>query len=144
MPSLRIALAAVATTLAAAAPAAADTNPYTPVGVCGGAFHVIDQHDLRGPQGGLLGTTYLLWDGGSQRNCAVTIKRRAVGIPTFVEASLAKTGGGYKADNSLGYRYYAGPVYVKAPGTCVIFGGRMTDAQGNGDSWITPQPIHCN
>ncbi|WCB96026.1 Spore-associated protein A [Baekduia alba] len=113
--------------------------------MCGGAFHVIDHHDLRGPKGGLLGTTYLLWDGGSKRNCAVTIKRRAVGVPTFVEASLAaqKPGGLYKADNSLDYQYYAGPVYAKAPRTCVIFGGRMNDAQGNGDSWITPWPTHC-
>ena len=146
MPSFRTALAAVATTCAVAAPAAsAATNPYTPGGVCGSAFHVIDHHDLLGPKGGLLGTTYLMWDGGSKRNCAVTIKRRAVGSPSFVEASIAKTGGKYIADNSLEYKYYAGPVYVKAAGTCVIWGGRMTDKlhNGNGAGWISPQPEHC-
>lgn len=148
MLSFRIALAAAATSLAAGlavapASALAAGNPYTPTGVCGAGFGVIDHHDLRGPKGGLLGTAYLLWNGQSKRNCAVTIKRRAVGTPTFVEASLAKTGGNYLADSSLDYRYYAGPVYVKAPGTCVIFGGRMNDALGNGDSWITPRPIHC-
>jgi hypothetical protein len=146
MPSIRLALAAAATTLAVAAPAstaAAAGNPYTPTGVCGAAFHVIDHHDLRGPKGGLLGTTYLLWDGGSKRNCAVTIKRRAVGVPTFVDVYLTKVGGLFQSDNSLDYKYYAGPLYVKAPGKCITWGGRMSDAKGNGDHWITPQPEHC-
>jgi hypothetical protein len=143
MSSIRIALATVATLLVVAAPAAAAGNPYTPTGLCGAGFGIIDHHDLRGPKGGLLGTTYLLWDGRSQRNCAVMIKRRAIGTPTFAEVSLAKKGGNYMADSSLDYRYYAGPLYVKAPHTCVTFGGRMSDAQGNGDSWITPWPIHC-
>ena len=146
MHRARLALVTAATAVAAAVPAAtasAAGNPYTPTGVCGAGYHVIDHHDLRGPKGGLLGTTYLLWNGAAKKNCAVTIKRRAIGVPTFVEASLAKKDGWYKADNSLDYRYYAGPVYVKAPRTCVIWGGRMSDAKGNGDSWISPKFGHC-
>lgn len=138
--------AAAALALGAAAPAGAATNPYTPVGVCGAGFKVIQQHNITGPAGGVLGTAYLLWDGRSKRNCAVTIKRRAIGIATFTEVGLSKVGAGarYMTDGTLdGYKYYAGPLYVKAPGQCVIFGGRMRDAKGNGGSWITPQPVHC-
>jgi sialidase-1 len=133
--------AATAVAAMSAAPAQA-ANPYTPAGVCGGGFHVIDRHNVTGPRGGVLGTAYLLWDGGSKRNCAVMLKRRAVGTPTWAEVSLAKEGGRYKADDGF-YSYYAGPLYVRAPGKCVIFGGRMRDAKGNGGSWITPWPVHC-
>jgi hypothetical protein len=144
MPSLRLALTGAAAALAVAAPSvSAAGNPYTPTGVCGAGYRVIDHHDLRGPKGGLLATTYLLWNGGAKKNCAVTIKRRAVGVPTFVEVSLYKKGGNYNAEGSLDYKYYAGPLYVKAPGQCVFWGGRMSDAKGRGDSWITPYAEHC-
>jgi hypothetical protein len=127
-------------TLAAAMPATAEA--YTAAGVCGGGFRVIDQHHITGPKGGVLGTAYLLYERSSGRNCAVTIKRRATGIATFTEVSLAAKGGRYKADGGE-FKYYAGPLYVHAPGRCVIFGGRMRDAKGNGGSWITPRYGHC-
>lgn len=134
----------VASVLAAAvtaAPASA-ANPYTPAGVCGAGYRVIDRHDVTGPKGGVLGTSFLLWNGGTKKNCSVMIKRRAVGVATWSEASLARKGGRYMADDGF-YRYYAGPLYVRAPGQCVIFGGRMRDARGNGGSWISPWFGHC-
>jgi hypothetical protein len=139
---LRVALAAAVATLAIAGSTALASNSYSPVGVCGSGFHVIDQHKLKGPKGGWFGTAYLLYNGRSGRNCAVFIKRRAAGKPTFTEVSLAAKGGRYKADNG-DYRYYAGPLYVHAPGRCVIYGARMNDARGNGGSWITPHFGHC-
>ncbi|WP_205697944.1 hypothetical protein [Conexibacter sp. SYSU D00693] len=146
MPRLRTVLSTAALATAAAvstAPAAhAAANPYTPKGVCGSSYRVLQQHDLKGPKGGVLGTVYLMWSGATKKNCAVTIKRRSVGIPSWTEASIAKKGGNYKAQDGF-FKYYAGPLYVHAPGTCVIFGGRMRDHLGNGDSWITPRFGHC-
>jgi hypothetical protein len=139
-PSRLLPLAAVVS-LAAAAPAPA-ANPYTPARVCGAGFRVIDHHAVTGPKGGVLGVAYLLYQRSSGRNCATLIKRRAVGVPTWSEVSLAAKGGRYMADDGE-YSYYAGPLYVHAPGRCVIFGGRMRDARGNGGSWITPQFGHC-
>lgn len=129
--------------LAVTAPAASAANPYTPVRICGSSYRVIAHHDVTGPKGGVLGTAYLLYSRTTRKNCATTIKRRAVGVPTFTEVSLAKKGGRYRAQGSDRYRYYAGPLYLYAPGTCVIYGGRMVDARGNGGSWITPRFGHC-
>lgn len=135
-------LTATIAVLATAVPASAAGNPYSPQGVCGPGFGVIQQHDLRGPKGRVLATAYLLWDGGSKRNCSVTLKRAKVGASTWVETSLARKGGKYQADDGF-YQYYAGPLYVKAPGRCVIFGGRVSLGNGIGDSWITPRFGHC-
>ena len=143
MLRIRIAVTAAASTLlAAAVPALAAANPDTPAGVCGAGFGVIDQHAVTGPKGGVLGTAYLLYDRRSKRNCAVMIKRRATGTPTFAEVSLAAQGGRYMADGGE-FRSYAGPLYVHAPGRCVIYGGRVHDAEGNSRSWITPRFGHC-
>ncbi|MCQ0005878.1 hypothetical protein [Actinomadura madurae] len=40
--------------------------------------------------------------------------------------------GGSKIGDSGSFAWYAGPVYVKAPGTCVRFGGNgRTSSYGN-------------
>lgn len=143
MLRIRTALVVAVLALVAAVPAAsAAGNPYGPVRVCGASYHVIAQHDITGPKGGVLGTAYLLYSRTTRKNCATMIKRRAIGVPTFSEVSLSKKGGNYHAQDGE-FRYYAGPLYVYAPGKCVIYGGRMRDAQGNGGSWITPQFGHC-
>jgi hypothetical protein len=54
----------------------------------------------------------------------VMLKRRALGIPTFAEVGLAAEGGRYRTDGGE-FSYYAGPLYVHAPGRCVIYGGRV-------------------
>lgn len=142
MTPLRSLLAATAAATVLAPSAAQAANPYTAAGVCGPGYGVIQRHSILGPKGGVLGTAVLTWNGATQKNCAVTLKRRAVGTATWTETSIAKKNGRYKAQDGF-FSYYAGPLYVKAPGTCVIFGGRMRDAQGNGGSWITPWPVHC-
>jgi hypothetical protein len=140
-----LAAAGAVAAIVAAPAGAATANPYTPTGVCGPGFKVIDSHDLRGPGGNLLAQTYLLWDSGSQRNCAVTIKRRDVGKSSFVEVGLSKKGGLWQSDDRLeGFQYYAGPLYVKAPGTCVIYSGGMRDLDGYQAHWITPQFGFCH
>jgi hypothetical protein len=143
MLRLSTALTAAVLALALAAPlAAAATNPYGPVRVCGSSYRVIGSHAVTGPAGGVLGVAYLTYSRTTRKNCAVMIKRRAIGVPTFSEVSLAAKGGNYMADNG-DFRYFAGPLYVHAPGRCVIYGGRMRDAKGNGGSWITPRFGHC-
>lgn len=123
----RIAVAAAATAALSAAtiagPAQAASNPYTPTGVCGAGFGVIDHHELRA--GGVqLGTVYLLYKASTARNCVVTIKQRGVGKKTPTAAFLQKQGG--KGAGKLDYNrfaYYAGPRKVTAKHTCVRWGG---------------------
>jgi serine/threonine-protein kinase len=108
---------------ALAAPAQAASNPYTPQGVCGSGFGVIDKHELR-TQGVQLGTVYLLYQASSGRNCVVTLKERAVGRKTPAAAYLKRQGA--KGNGKLDYGrfgYYAGPKRVSAKRTCVRWGG---------------------
>ena len=119
------ALAAGLSAIAVASPAQAASNPYSPQGVCGGGYGVIDKHELR--SGGVqLGTVYLLYNGASGRNCVVTIKERAVGKKTPMAAYLKRQGA--KGNGKLDYGrfgYYAGPKRVAAKNTCVQWGGAV-------------------
>ncbi|WP_106180156.1 M23 family metallopeptidase [Prauserella shujinwangii] len=94
-------------------------NPYTPQQVCGSAFSVIDSAAL-----GDAGTTYLLYDGSSGRNCVTTLKATSVGSPSPVSAFL-EVEGSARATDSGDYSYYAGPVTKEAASTCVKWGGSV-------------------
>ena len=123
----RIALAAAATAAVSAAtiagPAQAASNPYTPAGVCGAGFGVVDHHELRA--GGVqLGTVYLLYKASTGRNCVVTMKQRGVGKKSPVAAFLKKQGSAGNGKLDYGrYAYYGGPKKVTAKHTCVRWGG---------------------
>lgn len=114
-----------AAALIAAAPASAATNPYTPTQVCGSGFGIIDSQVVSTPKR-KLGTTYLLYNGATGRNCVVTLKSYGVGKPSHVAALLQRKGGAQKMDSGETYKYYAGPVKVKARGVCVRWGGGIT------------------
>lgn len=76
------------------------------------------------------GVAYLLYN-SSTYNCAVTIKTTNVGKKSPVSTWIQKKGGS-KIGDSGSFAWYAGPVYVKAPGTCVRFGGNgRTSSYGN-------------
>jgi hypothetical protein len=109
-----IATAAVAGGLAAASPASAATNPYTPTGVCGSGYVVRDSHPMTAS------TIYLLYNGAS--NCVVTIKTSSIGTATRTGAYL-QVSGATPIDDTDSYSYYAGPVKASAAGKCVIWGG---------------------
>ncbi|MFG2085111.1 MULTISPECIES: serine/threonine protein kinase [unclassified Spirillospora] len=100
-------------------------NKYSPQQVCnngghGGGYYV--QRSLR-VSGGI---AYLLYN-NSTYNCAVTIKTVNVGTKSPVSVWIQKQGGSTIADSGQ-FDWYAGPVYVKAPGTCVRFGGNGQSA----------------
>ena len=80
-----------------AGPAQAASNPYTPQGVCGAGFGVIDHHELR--SGAVqLGTVYLLYNAGSGKNCAVTMKEKGVGTKTPTMVFIQRQGAGTKTN----------------------------------------------
>jgi serine/threonine-protein kinase len=107
---------------AVAGPAQAASNPYTPQGVCGAGFGVIDHHELRSGKV-QLGTVYLLYQASSGRNCVVTMKERGVGRKTPTAAFLQRQGAKTAKIDYRRYAYYAGPRRVKAAGRCVLWGG---------------------
>ncbi|TDC09198.1 serine/threonine protein kinase [Actinomadura bangladeshensis] len=100
-------------------------NKYTPQQACnsgghGGGYYVQRSLSVSG------GVAYLLYN-SSGYNCAVTMKTKNVGKASPVSVWIQKQGGSSIADSGS-FAWYAGPVYVKAPGVCVRFGGNGRSA----------------
>jgi hypothetical protein len=136
------ALAVVA--IALPATASAKRNPYTAVQVCGAGFAKIDKHRLYSGSSHttLLAATVLLYNASTGRNCAVTMKRRFIGKPTYTTVSLKVKGKRRPWVVDYGnFKYYAGPVYRHAPGRCVRWGATVKTPFGE-DSFISPFG-HC-
>src|ERR671918_1561653 len=76
------------------ATASAKRNPYTAEQVCGAGFYEIDKHRLYSGSRHTtrLATTFLLYNGATGQNCAVTMKRRFIGRPTTTGVSLKVKG----------------------------------------------------
>ncbi|GAA2435508.1 hypothetical protein GCM10010191_57720 [Actinomadura vinacea] len=104
-------------------------NRYSSQQVCnsgghGGGYYVQRSMAVAG------GTAYQLYN-SSGYNCAVMIKSTNVGRESAVSVWIQRTGGS-KVPDSGSYAWYAGPVYVKAPGECVRFGsGSSTSSYAN-------------
>ncbi len=111
-------------------PAKEPPNKYTPQAACnsggkGSGYYVLRSMAVSG------GVAYLLYSNSTAYNCAVTIKSTHVGTKSPVSAWIQKKGGGTITDSGS-FAWYAGPVYVKAPGECVRFGGNgRTAPYGN-------------
>ncbi|MFB4319810.1 hypothetical protein [Actinomadura sp. 21ATH] len=100
----------------------ATKNPYTAAQVCnsgGGGGGFVVQRSLKFSGG----TVYQLYSAASKKNCAVTMKSTNVGRSTSVWVRLQEQKGGEVGYDSGSFKYYAGPVYVHAPGICVRFSG---------------------
>ncbi|WP_165970702.1 serine/threonine-protein kinase [Actinomadura sp. 6K520] len=100
-------------------------NKFSPQQVCnsgghGGGYYVQRSLSVSG------GTAYLLYN-SSTYNCAVMMKTENVGKASPASVWIQKQGGSAIADSGQ-FTWYAGPVYVKAPGTCVRFGGNGRSA----------------
>jgi serine/threonine protein kinase len=94
---------------------------YTPQAVCnsgghGTGYYVQRSMSVSG------GVAYQLYSRSTAYNCAVTIKTTHVGEKSPVSTWIQKKGGRTISDSGS-FAWYAGPVYVKAPGVCVRFGG---------------------
>ncbi|MEV4114317.1 M23 family metallopeptidase [Nonomuraea sp. NPDC049695] len=106
-------------------------NPYTPEGVCGSGYSVIDSAALTG------GRAYLLYNSGNGYNCVVTLKTTSLGSASPVSAFLEPEGESRTTDSGS-YDYYAGPVKRDAAGQCVKWGGSV------GSSSYTSGFEHCS
>ncbi|NRQ35596.1 hypothetical protein HII36_27735 [Nonomuraea sp. NN258] len=116
----------IACGLAGTTPAQAATaaNPYDPAAVCGSGFRVIDSHPFTSG-GTKLATVYLSYKGSTGENCVVTLNHTVSTI--WMRATLSVQGGATRSD-AKEYRYYAGPVKLRAAGKCVKWGGTWDEA----------------
>ena len=126
-----------------AAPAHADTNPYTPKDVCGSAFVVKDSFLTNGG----IGRTYVMRNPTTLNWCVTTLKLTAIGIPTVVGSAVGKYHTDLWDDYDYGnYLYYAGP--SRSGRNCVWAGGTNSDGAdpfGPGSDWKIkfPYPATC-
>ncbi|EFC81417.1 hypothetical protein FrEUN1fDRAFT_5469 [Parafrankia sp. EUN1f] len=123
-------MAAPAPAPTSAAAPAAKPNPYTATQVCGSGYSQIDRHSLGSAM------IYLLYDGS--RNCVVTLKSGSgVGVAQAMGAWVQVEGSSTRQSDTGSFQYYAGPVYVTAPGKCVKWGGSHA-----GSTWTSGWE-HC-
>ncbi|MGW3367545.1 protein kinase domain-containing protein [Streptosporangium canum] len=92
-------------------------NPYTPTGVCGSGYKVVNSKAL-----GAAATIYLLYSAGAGKNCVVTMAKYVIPSKVSMNATL-QVKGGSSGSNPGSFTAYAGPVRLSAVKKCVIWGG---------------------
>ncbi len=106
-------------------PAPEPAQKYTATQVCGSGYYVQRSMAVAG------GRVYQLYSNGTKKNCAVMLKSKNVGRPTSVSVWIQAQGGSRVTDSGS-FSWYAGPVYVYAPGKCVRVGsGSYTSSYAN-------------
>jgi predicted Ser/Thr protein kinase len=109
-------------------------NPYTAVQVCntgghGKGYYV--QRSLAFPGG----RAVLLYN-ASGFNCVVTLKTTQVGTKSTVSAMLTRQSDHVLKKDGGAYEYYAGPVFISAPKTCVKFSGGAAGGGSATSRWV--------
>ncbi|MGW3511276.1 spore-associated protein A [Streptomyces sp. NPDC000994] len=87
-------------------------------GACGSGYSVVNWADM---QYGL-GTVYLTYSSSTGKNCVVTIQTEQK-YASAMTAKVRRSGSSTWITDAGEYRYYAGPVYVSAAGSCVDWYG---------------------
>ncbi|GLX02249.1 hypothetical protein Misp02_63350 [Microtetraspora sp. NBRC 16547] len=120
---------------------------YTPEEICGSGYHVIDSLPLKHQSlSNTGGRVYLLYNNSTGYNCAVTIKSVAVGTATDTGATiLVQTSGNNftRHEDDRNYKYYAGPVRVKAAGKCVQVLGHTFSTTSSTSYYASIPWGHC-
>ncbi|MER7467507.1 hypothetical protein [Streptomyces sp. NPDC097981] len=72
------------------------------------------------------GYTYLYYSASTGRNCAYTVPKSGSGSPQLMAVGLFRASDNVGVwDSRSDYKYHAGPVYLDARGTCVLFNGQV-------------------
>ncbi|GAA1708756.1 hypothetical protein [Nonomuraea bangladeshensis] len=126
------ALAASTTMVAGAAPAAA-------AGPCGSSYTRVGVYPIKRGDGTRTGTLEVHYSSSAGKNCALTYGYGAyANTPSWKSVVISRGDGSGEDSNSGTFTYYAGPVYVSAPGQCI-------DVQGTVPDWVTVKlnNVHC-
>ncbi|MBB4790713.1 serine/threonine protein kinase [Streptomyces nodosus] len=106
--------------LAGSGVAHAATPAEQAVAACGSSYYVQRSYTLGYGQSV---TVFQLYSASTKSNCVVTVKHESntyYGRATGLGVGIQAEGGSMKKDDG-DYKYYAGPLYLNAPGTCVRF-----------------------
>ncbi|MEU9301799.1 hypothetical protein [Streptomyces sp. NPDC048269] len=121
----------VAVSTLAMAPAQAQTISG---GSCGAGYYQQDAYPLGDDQGATgAGVLFLYYNRSTGTNCAILRRDASFHVTDGMGISL-EGGGKSDVDGQRAYTQYAGPVYVKAPGSCVKVSGHITGVWLGDDS----------
>ncbi|WP_066943160.1 hypothetical protein [Microtetraspora fusca] len=123
------ALTLSAITAVALLPTAAEAA--SPQSLCGAGYTIVKDGSraIKTKSGEQLGVTYVLYSGRTGKNCAVTIKTKYVGKPSYTYVRLEVKKGPWDSDSG-DFTRYAGPVYVSARHKCVSYWGNVSSPDG--------------
>ncbi|MGI5486663.1 hypothetical protein [Microtetraspora malaysiensis] len=118
-----------AITAVALLPTAAEAA--SPQSLCGAGYAPIrdGSRAIKTKSGEQLGVTYVLYNRRNGKNCAVTIKTKYVGKPSYTYVGL-NVENGTDAGQGAWFKRYAGPIYVNARGKCVRYSGKVSSPNG--------------
>ncbi|MEV3927702.1 hypothetical protein [Actinomadura coerulea] len=134
---IRRTLATLACSVLASTGLVVNTTPASASSPCGSAYSLIDVYALKNSAGTRKGTLELYYSSSSRKNCVLTYGYGAwANTKNFKLAGIARYGQTFISDRG-DYVYYAGPVYLYAPGSCISVVGYVDDATG---AW---GPVHC-
>ncbi|MGY0056500.1 hypothetical protein ACWY4P_08065 [Streptomyces sp. LZ34] len=77
------------------------------------------------------GYTYLYYSSATGKNCAYTVPKSGSGTRQFMYVGLFRASDNAGVWDEGDYTQYAGPVYLDARGTCVLFNGQVSSWSGN-------------
>lgn len=126
------ALAASTTLVVGAAPASA-------AGPCGSSYSRVGVYPISRGDGTRTGTLEVYYSSSARKNCALTYGYGPYANTTSWKRVTISRGDGSGEDTNAGqFKYYAGPVYVSAPGQCIDVAGTVPD-------WVTRElnNVHC-
>ncbi|MCF6473163.1 spore-associated protein A [Nonomuraea sp. MG754425] len=127
-------------TVVAAATLVTGATPASATGPCGSSYNRVGVYNIGVDKYGYrTGVLEVYYSSSTGKNCALTYGDGPYANTTSWKGVIISRADGSGRDSDAGeYQYYAGPVYVSAPGQCI-------DVEGVSPAWTvtTLNDVHC-
>jgi hypothetical protein len=118
----------------------AGATPASAAGPCGSSYTRVGVYPVKRGDGTRTGTLEVHYSSSERKNCALTYGYGAYANTTsWKRVTISRGDGSGEKTNAGQFKYYAGPVYVSAPGQCIDVAGTVPD-------WVTLElnNVHCD
>jgi hypothetical protein len=124
--------------LAASTTLAVNATPADAAGPCGSSYSRVGVYAVS-KDGTRTGTVEVYYSSSTGKNCALAYGYGAYANTTsWKHVTISRGDGSHKDTDAGEYKYYAGPVYVSAPGQCI-------DVVATVPAWVILElnNVHC-
>ncbi|WP_127933444.1 spore-associated protein A [Nonomuraea polychroma] len=139
MRTRKLATLLAGATLAASTTLVAGAAPASAAGPCGSSYSRVGVYAISRGDGTRTGTLEVYYSSSARKNCALTYGYGAyANTRSWKRVTISRADGSQEDTDANYYTYYAGPVYVSAPGACIDVAGTVPD-------WVTRElnNVHC-